>query len=72
VQQRPRCQPGVQHDGQTATRIGADPVGHPRFTVTVTVLQPFSPARDHPCFATDSLGAVSNTATITISVIDPG
>ncbi|HEY5424646.1 MAG TPA: Ig-like domain-containing protein, partial [Ilumatobacteraceae bacterium] len=51
---------------------GPDPVGHPRFTVTVTVVQPFSPPGIIPCFATDNLGAVSNTATITIRVIDPG
>jgi len=51
---------------------GPDPVGHPRFTVTVTVLQPFSSPGIIPCFATDNFGAVSNTATIAIRVIDPG
>ena len=51
---------------------GPDPSNHPRFTATVTVLQPFTPPGIIPCFATDSFGAVSNTATITIGVIDPG
>ena len=52
----------------TPTGSGPDPATQPRFDLTVTVLQPFTPPETFPCVATDNFGATSNVATMTVNI----
>jgi len=64
--------PDFSVDVRAEPNSGQDPFTQPRFDLTVTVLHPFTPPETFPCVGTDSFGANSNVATITVDIIDVG